>query len=215
MDYFGGFGPTHWDRPGLQTANGSRTPGNSQAVNTLSLFTRWSKEDLPGHRWDERCAVSRVRQEREVSVLHSFDQLGPRRRLAWTCPATNIAITRSVYVTVLSKDEKSPLAPESDEEKAKDEAKADADKNKPRITRAKRTRAREKTSPRKQNQPTRIRRKIKTRTKTAGKKGRARCRQDRYRWHRPAHSVAAHSCQELPRTCSREKPAYCSLLRAH
>lgn len=39
-------------------------------------------------------------------------------------------ISRSAYVAVLSKDEKSPLAPESDEEKAKDEKKADQDKDK-------------------------------------------------------------------------------------
>jgi tricorn protease len=39
-------------------------------------------------------------------------------------------VTRSVYLAVLSKDEKSPLAPESDEEKAKDEKKADQDKSK-------------------------------------------------------------------------------------
>jgi tricorn protease len=39
-------------------------------------------------------------------------------------------ITRSVYVTVLSKDEKSPLAPESDEEKSKDEKKPEQDKDK-------------------------------------------------------------------------------------
>jgi len=39
-------------------------------------------------------------------------------------------VTRSVYVAVLSKDEKSPLAPESDEEKPKDEKKPDQDKDK-------------------------------------------------------------------------------------
>ncbi len=39
-------------------------------------------------------------------------------------------VTRNVYLAVLSKDEKSPLAPESDEEKAKDEKKADQDKDK-------------------------------------------------------------------------------------
>ena len=39
-------------------------------------------------------------------------------------------VTRSVYLAVLSKDEKSPLAPESDEEKAKDEKKPDQDKDK-------------------------------------------------------------------------------------
>src|SRR5581483_1805197 len=39
-------------------------------------------------------------------------------------------VTRSVYLAVLSKDEKSPLAPESDEEKPKDEKKPDQDKDK-------------------------------------------------------------------------------------
>jgi tricorn protease len=39
-------------------------------------------------------------------------------------------VTRNVYVAVLSKDEKSPLAPESDEEKPKEEAKADQEKDK-------------------------------------------------------------------------------------
>lgn len=39
-------------------------------------------------------------------------------------------VSRAVYVAVLSKDEKSPLAPESDEEKAKEEKKPDQDKSK-------------------------------------------------------------------------------------
>ncbi len=39
-------------------------------------------------------------------------------------------VSRNVYVAVLSKDEKSPLAPESDEEKPKDEKKPDLDKDK-------------------------------------------------------------------------------------
>jgi len=39
-------------------------------------------------------------------------------------------VTRSVYVAVLSRDEKSPLAPESDEEKPKEEKKPDEDKDK-------------------------------------------------------------------------------------
>jgi len=43
-------------------------------------------------------------------------------------------ITRSVYVTVLSKEEKSPLQPESDEEKPKDEKKSDQDKDKDKDT---------------------------------------------------------------------------------
>src|SRR4029077_9911708 len=36
-------------------------------------------------------------------------------------------VSRAAYVAVLSKDEKSPLAPESDEEKAKEEKKPDQD----------------------------------------------------------------------------------------
>jgi tricorn protease len=39
-------------------------------------------------------------------------------------------VSRAVYVAVLSKDEKSPLAPESDEEKVKEEKKPDQDKSK-------------------------------------------------------------------------------------
>ncbi len=39
-------------------------------------------------------------------------------------------ITRSAYVAVLSKDEKSPLAPESDEEKSKEEKKIEEEKSK-------------------------------------------------------------------------------------
>jgi tricorn protease len=39
-------------------------------------------------------------------------------------------VSRNVYITVLSKDEKSPLAPESDEEKPKDEKKLDREKDK-------------------------------------------------------------------------------------
>src|SRR5439155_20788134 len=43
-------------------------------------------------------------------------------------------VSRSVYLAVLNKDEKSPLAPESDEEKPKDEKKRDQDKEKDNAT---------------------------------------------------------------------------------
>jgi len=43
-------------------------------------------------------------------------------------------VTRAVYLAVLSKDEKSPLAAESDEEKSKEEKKAEADKAKDQST---------------------------------------------------------------------------------
>ncbi len=45
-------------------------------------------------------------------------------------------VTRAAYVAVLSKDEKSPLAPESDEEKPKDEKKPGQDKDKSKDNRA-------------------------------------------------------------------------------
>jgi tricorn protease len=72
----------------------------------------------------------------------SFDKNG---KYLYFTASTNVALTtagldmssdehrvsRSVYLAVLSKDEKSPLAPESDEEnKAKDEKKPDQDKDK-------------------------------------------------------------------------------------
>jgi tricorn protease len=44
--------------------------------------------------------------------------------------SNNRMVTRSVYVAVLAKDQASPLAPESDEEKGKDEKKEDKDKEK-------------------------------------------------------------------------------------
>lgn len=44
--------------------------------------------------------------------------------------SNNRMVTRSVYVVVLAKDQASPLAPESDEEKGKDEKKDDKEKDK-------------------------------------------------------------------------------------
>jgi tricorn protease len=55
-------------------------------------------------------------------------------------------ITRNVYVTVLSKDEKSPLAPESDEEKAKDDKKPDQDKDKDKSTNSDKSKAKAKSA---------------------------------------------------------------------
>ena len=53
-------------------------------------------------------------------------------------------ITRSVYIAVLSKDEKSPLSPESDEEKAKDEKKPDSDKDKAKDSSAEKDKTKDK-----------------------------------------------------------------------
>ena len=75
------------------------------------------------------------------ALYPSFDRNG---KYLYFTASTNVALTtagldmtsnehrvsRNVYVAVLSKDEKSPLAPESDEEKPKDEKKPDQDKHK-------------------------------------------------------------------------------------
>jgi tricorn protease len=75
------------------------------------------------------------------ALYPSFDRNG---KYLYFTASTNVALTtagldmtsnehrvsRNVYVAVLSKDEKSPLAPESDEEKPKDEKKPDQDKDK-------------------------------------------------------------------------------------
>ncbi len=131
MDYFGGFGPTSlgqtWS-PDSKWITYSRLLANGQhAVFVYSL---------------EQGKTFQVTDGMSDAVNPSFDKNG---KYLYFAASTNLAlsgagldmtsdehrITRNVYVTVLSKDEKSPLAPESDEEKAKDEAKADADKNKP------------------------------------------------------------------------------------
>ena len=55
--------------------------------------------------------------------------LGPAA-VGFDMSSNNRRVTRSVYVAVLAKDQASPLAPESDEEKGKDEKKDDKDKSK-------------------------------------------------------------------------------------
>ena len=63
-------------------------------------------------------AGSRPSTERQVSLLHRQHRRRARgRRLDMSSLASRV--TRSVYVVVLAKDQPSPLAPESDEEKAK------------------------------------------------------------------------------------------------
>jgi tricorn protease len=55
--------------------------------------------------------------------------LGPAA-VGFDMSSDNRRVTRSIYVVVLAKDQSSPLAPESDEEKSKDEKKDDKDKAK-------------------------------------------------------------------------------------
>ena len=74
-------------------------------------------------------------------------------------------ITRNVYIAVLSKDEKSPLAPESDEEKRKDEGRRTLTRTKQQITPATKTRTREKKGESRSDRLTKTRTKIKTKDK--------------------------------------------------
>ncbi len=129
-DYFGGFGPTSLGQtwaPDSKWIAYSRLLANGQhAVFVYSL---------------EQAKTFQVTDGMSDAVNPAFDKNG---KYLYFAASTNLAlsgagldmtsdehrITRNVYITVLSKDEKSPLAPESDEEKGKDEAKADADKDK-------------------------------------------------------------------------------------
>ena len=63
-DYFGGFGPTQlgqtWS-PDNKWIAYIKTAGQ-RAARRLCLLAR-AEQDVPGHRWYERCAQSVVRQE--------------------------------------------------------------------------------------------------------------------------------------------------------
>ncbi len=127
-DYFGGFGPTQlnqtWSPDNKWIAYNRQLANGQHAVFVYSL--------------DQNKAFQ-VTDGMSDTLYPSFDKNG---KYLYFTASTNIALTsagldmssdehrtsRSVYLAVLSKDEKSPLAPESDEEKAKDEKKSDSDK---------------------------------------------------------------------------------------
>ncbi len=83
----------------------------------------------------EQGKIFQVTDGMSDALYPSFDKNG---KYLYFTASTNVALTtagldmssdehrvsRNVYVAVLSKDEKSPLAPESDEEKPKDEKEA-------------------------------------------------------------------------------------------
>jgi tricorn protease len=131
-DYFGGFGPTQlsqtWSPDSKWIAYTKQLPSGLHALFVYSL---------------EQGKFSQVTDGMSDVLYPSFDKNG---KYLYFTASTNTGlsvsgldmssdehrVTRSVYVAVLSKDEKSPLAPESDEEnKPKDEEKTDADKDKP------------------------------------------------------------------------------------
>jgi tricorn protease len=131
-DYFGGFGPTQlgqtWSPDSKWIGYTKQLPSGLHALFVYSV---------------EQGKASQVTDGMSDVLYPSFDKNG---KYLYFTASTNTGltlagldmssdehrVTRSVYVAVLSKDEKSPLAPESDEEnKPKDEKKADADKDKP------------------------------------------------------------------------------------
>jgi tricorn protease len=129
-DYFGGFGPTQlgqtWSPDSKWIAYSKQLASGQHSVFVYSL---------------EQGKSFQVTDGMSDALNPSFDKNG---KYLYFTASTNVAlsaagldmssdehrITRSVYITVLSKDEKSPLSPESDEEKAKEEKKADSEKDK-------------------------------------------------------------------------------------
>jgi tricorn protease len=129
-DYFGGFGPTQlnqtWAPDNKWIAYSKQLPSGQHAVFVNSL---------------EQGKSFQITDGMSDALYPAFDKKG---KYLYFTASTDVAlstagldmtsdehrVTRSVYVAVLSKDEKSPLAPESDEEKSKEEKKAEQDKAK-------------------------------------------------------------------------------------
>jgi tricorn protease len=130
-DYFGGFGPTQlnqtWAPDSKWIAYTKQLPSGLHAVYAYSL---------------EQSKATQVTDGMSDALYPAFDKNG---KYLYFTASTDTALTtagldmssdehrvvRAVYVAVLSKDEKSPLSPESDEEKPKEEKKAeDKDKSK-------------------------------------------------------------------------------------
>jgi tricorn protease len=129
-DYFGGFGPTQlsqtWSPDSKWVAYTRQLPSGLHAVFVYSI---------------EQAKAFQITDGMSDALYPAWDKNG---KYLYFTASTNVAlstsgldmtsdehrVTRTAYVAVLSKDEKSPLAPESDEEKPKDEKKADEDKNK-------------------------------------------------------------------------------------
>src|SRR5579864_8013001 len=129
-DYFGGFGPTQlnqtWAPDSKWIAYTKQLPSGIHAVFFYSL---------------EQGKASQITDGMSDALYPGFDKNGKYLYFtASTDTALSTAgldmsseehrVSRSAYVAVLSKDEKSPLAPESDEEKPKEEKKAEAEKDK-------------------------------------------------------------------------------------
>src|SRR5208282_3251456 len=123
-DYFGGFGATQlnqtWAPDNKWIAYTRQLPSGLHAVFVYSL---------------DQGKAFQITDGMSDALYPAFDKNG---KYLYFTASTDVGlstagldmsseehrVTRSVYVAVLSKDEKSPLAPESDEEKPKEEKKA-------------------------------------------------------------------------------------------
>jgi tricorn protease len=129
-DYFGGFGPTQ--------LNQGWSPDNKWITYTKQLSS--GQHAVFVYSLDQG-KYFQITDGMSDALYPSFDKNG---KYLYFTASTDVAlstagldmssdehrVSRSAYVAVLSKDEVSPLAPESDEEKAKDEKRADAAKDK-------------------------------------------------------------------------------------
>jgi len=123
-DLFGGFGPTQlgqvWAPDNKWIAYVKQLPSGQHAVFVYSLDQGKSSQITDGMSdalypaWDKNGKYLYFTASTDVGLSTAgLDMSSEEHR-----------VTRAVYVAVLSKDEKSPLAPESDEEKPKEEKKA-------------------------------------------------------------------------------------------
>ncbi|HTS37234.1 MAG TPA: PDZ domain-containing protein [Candidatus Solibacter sp.] len=129
-DYFGGFGTTQmsqtWSPDSKWIAYTRQLPSGIHAVFLYSIESGKATQVTDGMSdtlypvWDKNGKYLYFTASTDVALTTAgLDMSSDEHR-----------VSRNAYVVVLSKDEKSPLAPESDEEKAKDEKKSDEDKDK-------------------------------------------------------------------------------------
>src|SRR5579864_393373 len=129
-DYFGGFGPTQ--------LNQSFSPDNKWIAYTKQLTSGQHAVFVYSL---EQVKSFQITDGMSDALYPSFDKNG---KYLYFTASTDVAlstagldmtsqehrVSRSAYLAVLSKDEKSPLATESDEEKSKEEKKAEQEKDK-------------------------------------------------------------------------------------
>jgi len=129
-DYFGGFGNTYlaqtWSPDNKWIAYAKQLPSGLHAVFVYSLDQAKSFQITDG-----MSDAGNPLFDKNGKYLYFTASTNTGLTPAGLDMTSNEhRVTRNVYVAVLSKDEKSPLAPESDEEKPKDEKKPDQEKDK-------------------------------------------------------------------------------------